>query len=112
MAVDEVQLERLLPKFEAQVQYLGLYKPGHVEQACNSCTGEAEVERSRVLGHPLLQNEFSASLGYMKACLNKNTKKAGKMAQQVKIAVEPGELSSVSRTHLVEGENRLPQAVL
>lgn len=76
MAVDGVQLvEFLLPKFEAQVQYLVLHKPGPVEQACNPCTGEAEVERSRVQGHPLLQNEFSASLGYMKSCLKTTPKR-------------------------------------
>lgn len=46
MAVDGVQLvEFLLPKFEAQVQYLVLHKPGPVEQACNPCTGEAEVDQ-------------------------------------------------------------------
>lgn len=37
--------------------------------------------RSGVQGYPQLHNEFPASLGYMRPCLARRGKRAGKMAQ-------------------------------
>ena len=45
--------------------------------------------------------------------LKTETFRAGKMAQWMRVlTTKPGNLSSIPRTHMVEGENRLLQVVL
>lgn len=47
------------------------------------------------------------------SCLKSGSQRASKMAQQVKaIATKHDKLSSISKTHMVEGGDQLLQAVL
>lgn len=39
-------------------------------------------------------------------------KKAGRVAQWVELATQPGNLSSIPQTQVMEGENQFPLAVL
>lgn len=42
--------------------------------ACHPCTGEVETGGPTVQGHPLLQSEFEASLGYIEILCEKHIK--------------------------------------
>lgn len=59
---------------EALSRLLASCEPGIVLPAYNPSTGETEIRRSEVKGHPQLHIKFKDTLGNTRSCLKKGKK--------------------------------------